>query len=72
MQRDAQSMPVLAQVADPTPYLNAMREHLLGGRRGKLARAALGHALAFSTWHSLARQGLTDAQAARLMAQLAK
>lgn len=72
VQRDAQSMPVLAQVADPAPYLDAMRDHLLGGRGGKLRRAALGHALAFSTWHSLAGQGLTDAQAAKLMAQLAK
>ena len=75
VQRDAQSMPNLAAVADPTPYLDAMRDHLLSHpppRRGKLARAALGHALAFSTWHSLAGQGLTDAQAAKLMANLAK
>jgi AcrR family transcriptional regulator len=72
VQRDAPGMPALAAVADPAPYLDAMRDHLLGGRRGKLVRAALGHALAFSTWQSLAGQGLTDAQAARLMAGLAK
>ena len=75
VQRDAASMPVLAEIADPTPYLDAMRDHLMSSRpprRGKLARAAVGHALAFSTWHSLAGQGLTDAQAAKLMAQLAK
>ena len=35
-------------------------------------RAAIGHALAFSTWHSLTReQGLDDAQAAELMCRLA-
>ena len=71
VQRDAPAMPALAEVADPTPLLDATRDHLLGGRRGKLARAALGHALAFSTWQSLDRQGLTDAQAAKLMAGLA-
>ncbi len=70
VQRDAPSMPTLAQVADPAPYLDAIRDHLLGPRAGKLRRAALGHALAFSTWHSLAAQGLTDAQAAKLMAGL--
>ena len=38
----------------------------------ELAPGALGHALAFSTWQSLANRGLTDVQAARLMADLAK
>ena len=33
-----------------------------------LRRAALGHALAFETWRSLAREGLDDRQAASLMA----
>jgi hypothetical protein len=35
------------------------------------ARAAIGHALAFSSWHSLAReQGLDDFEAAELMCRL--
>jgi hypothetical protein len=34
-------------------------------------RAAIGHALAFTTWQSLAReQGLDDAQAVALMCRL--
>jgi AcrR family transcriptional regulator len=33
----------------------------------QLRRAAIGHAVAFETWRSLAREGLDDAQAARLM-----
>jgi AcrR family transcriptional regulator len=39
-------------------------------RRSRLRRAALGHAVAFETWRSLAREGLTDEEAARMMAQL--
>jgi shikimate kinase/AcrR family transcriptional regulator len=35
---------------------------------GPLRRAALGHALAFETWRSLAREGLDDRQGASLMA----
>ena len=31
---------------------------------------ALGHALAFSTWRSLTREGLDDAQAAVLIARI--
>ena len=38
------------------------------GRRGAVLRGAVGHAIAFTTWRSLAReQGLDDAQAADLM-----
>ena len=38
------------------------------GRRRDDVRAAVGHALAYTTWRSLAReQGLDDAQAAELM-----
>jgi AcrR family transcriptional regulator len=36
----------------------------------RLRRAAIGHAVAFETWQSLARQGLTDAEAAQLMTRL--
>jgi AcrR family transcriptional regulator len=57
-------------------FLDAMREPLLEGRRlrGRARRralAAVGHALAFATWRSLAReQGLSDEEAADLMTAL--
>ena len=57
-------------------YLRQAREILMAGRRPRgaarrRASAALGHALAFSTWQSLAReQGLDDAEAAALMSRL--
>jgi hypothetical protein len=53
-------------------YLAAARDTLTAGRRArKRQRAAIGHALAFATWRSLAReQGLDDAQAADLMCRL--
>lgn len=72
--RDAPSLPALAEVADPTPLLGAIRDVLLRGRKDRRrTRAALGHALEFSTWHSLVHgQGLSDARAARLMARLAR
>lgn len=67
-ERDAPQMPALAEVADPEAYLGPVRD-MLGPPQ---ARAALGHALAFSTWRSLTReQGLSDADAAALMARLA-
>jgi AcrR family transcriptional regulator len=48
-----------------------MRERRLRGSAAKRVRAAIGHALAFGTWQSLAReQGLDDAQAADLMCRL--
>jgi AcrR family transcriptional regulator len=49
--------------------LAAAAELLLAGRpRRRAVRAAIGHALAFATWRSLAReQGLDDADAVRLM-----
>jgi AcrR family transcriptional regulator len=59
-------------------YLAAVRELLARGRPERGARrdetlAAIGHALAFSTWQSLTRdQGLTDGQAVELMARFLK
>jgi AcrR family transcriptional regulator len=53
-------------------YLEAARDTLMAGRRLRGAarrrtRAAIGHALAFSTWRSLVReQGLDDAEGAIL------
>lgn len=36
----------------------------------RLRRAAIGHAVGFETWRSLAREGLTDGEGAQLMTQL--
>jgi AcrR family transcriptional regulator len=58
-------------------YLAAVRQALMRGRRSRgraraRERAAIGHALAFPTWRSLALdEGLDDAQAAKLMVRLA-
>lgn len=58
-------------------YLAAARDALMRGRRSRgrartRERAAIGHALAFPTWRSLALdEGLDDARAAELMARLA-
>ena len=57
-------------------YLAAARDALVRGRRSRgrvraRERAAIGHALAFATWRSLALdEGLDDAQAAELMVRL--
>jgi AcrR family transcriptional regulator len=57
-------------------YLDAARETLLRGRpeRGRArvqAAAAIGHALAFTTWRSLVReQGLGNVQAVELVSRL--
>jgi hypothetical protein len=57
-------------------YLDAVRDVLMAGRavRGRAARSArsaLGHALAFPTWHSLTQDnGLRDEDAAALMSLL--
>jgi AcrR family transcriptional regulator len=76
--RDEKAMPVVARtLAGYREYIAGAREILMAGtrargRRRRLELAALGHALAFSTWQSLARdEGLTDAAAAELMCCLA-
>jgi AcrR family transcriptional regulator len=59
-------------------YIDAARDTLMAGRRARgraseQLQAAIGHALEFTTWHSLARgQGLDDSQAAELMCRLAE
>jgi AcrR family transcriptional regulator len=75
--RDEATMPIVKRMLKGyRDYLSAAREALLSGRDvRRWARehvfAAIGHALAFGTWRSLAReQGLTDSQAAGLMCRL--
>jgi AcrR family transcriptional regulator len=75
--RDEQTVPIVAELMGGFhTQLHALREALLRGRheRGRARRdirAALGHALAFTTWASLVRtEGLDDAQAIRLMGDL--
>jgi hypothetical protein len=71
--RDESTMPLVQErFAAFRGYLAAARNTLIAGRptRGTARRrtqAALGHAIAFSTWKSLTRnQGLNDADAATL------
>jgi AcrR family transcriptional regulator len=75
--RDEALIPVLhRQLEGYRGYLAAVAEVLMAGRRarGRARRrvaAAIGHALAFATWRSLALDhGLDDEDAARLMAGL--
>jgi AcrR family transcriptional regulator len=72
--RDERSMPIVEQMLGGfRGYIAAARDVLMDGRQAQgrrrgLERAALGHALAFATWQSLAReQGLSDSKAAELM-----
>ena len=75
--RDEPLVPIIhRRLGDFYGYLDATRETLMAGRglRGRAARrtrAALGHALAFPTWRSLAReQDLGDGEAVALMSVL--
>jgi AcrR family transcriptional regulator len=74
--RDGPLVPALAgRVAEWEAYLAAALAVLAGGfaargRRARLVRAAIGHALEFATWASFARRGLDDRTAAQLMTAL--
>ena len=75
--RDETTMPLVQErFAAFRGYLSAARNTLMAGRtlRGPARRrthAALGHAIAFSTWKSLVRdQGLDNADAAALVLAL--
>jgi AcrR family transcriptional regulator len=75
--RDEPVVPaVRRRLGDFHGYLHAVQDVLMAGRglRGHAARrtrAAIGHAVAFPTWRSLARdQGLSDEEAAALMCAL--
>jgi AcrR family transcriptional regulator len=72
--RDAPSVPLVADYLGPyVAMLHELADQLAAGwrdaREPRLPRAAIGHALAFSTWRSLCLdQNLTDAEAAAIMA----
>ena len=75
--RDETLVPaVQRRLQDFYGYLRSVQDNLaagrgLRGRRAPLVRAAIGHALAFPTWHSLTReQGLSNDDAAALMCRL--
>jgi AcrR family transcriptional regulator len=75
--RDEATMPIVRRMSGGyRDYLTAARNALMSGRdvRGAARRrvqAAVGHALTFGTWRSLAsEQGLTDPQAVGLMCRL--
>lgn len=75
--RDEAAVPVVAELMGAFwSLLDTAADSLLAGRglRGKARQrtgAAIGHALAFTTWRDLtAKQGLGDAEAAALMARL--
>ena len=75
--RDEPLVPIVHRLlGDFYGYLRAIEDILMAGRglRGHAARrtrGAIGHALAFATWRSLAReQGLADGDAVALMSVL--
>jgi AcrR family transcriptional regulator len=76
--RDATAVPLVAEyVADNLAMLRALADALAGGLPDapvrRLLRAAIGHAMAFGTWRSMAiDEGLTDAEVAAMMARLAQ
>jgi AcrR family transcriptional regulator len=76
--RDAATMPIVERLLGTglNTFMQAAAGVLMTGRRARGGRrvrlgAALGHAVAFSTWQSLTReQGLSDADAAALMSRM--
>lgn len=77
VQRDVDLMPVVAEVnAYRVRYLEDARDVLLDGwpaRERSQRRAAIGHALEFTTWQSLVRrQGCRPEEAVELMVELAQ
>jgi AcrR family transcriptional regulator len=77
LMRDEGQMPIVAQLFGAYHgYVAAVGDMLVAGRglRGRAkqrTRAAIGHALAFTTWRSLVReQRLSDAEAVDLMVGL--
>jgi AcrR family transcriptional regulator len=80
LERTRRDAPLVEAMAGPVEaflaYLGAVAEAILRGRRERGAArrrvaAAVGHAVAFSTWQSLTRdQGLEDDEAVALMAAM--
>jgi AcrR family transcriptional regulator len=75
--RDEPLVPTIQRrLRDFYGYLGSIQDDLaagrgLRGRRAQYVRAAIGHALAFPTWRSLAReQGLGNDEAVELMSRL--
>jgi AcrR family transcriptional regulator len=75
--RDEPLLPIVQRLlGDFYGYLEAVREILLAGRgvrgrRARAVRAAIGHAVAFPTWHSLTREErLSNDEAVALMCAL--
>jgi AcrR family transcriptional regulator len=70
--RDVELPSVAPRMAGSREYVEAIRAALLRGRpRRRAVRAAVGHAVAFTTWRSLARdQQLDDKRAVELMCRL--
>ena len=57
-------------VAPLRAYLEDAAEVLSAGRRGRVLAGAVRHALAFSTWRSLAANGIARSEAVRLVVAL--
>lgn len=77
LQRDAAFSPIVRELSGGhRDYLASARDVLMAGRRARgrtrlQLQAAIGHALAFATWRSLAiEQGMDDDDAAELMCRL--
>jgi AcrR family transcriptional regulator len=71
--RDVGSMPApIARnlVSYPDDMVRALDAGWPSGADARVRRAALRHAVAFETWRSLARSGLSDEESARLMTEL--
>jgi AcrR family transcriptional regulator len=74
-EHDAPANPILTELMAPLQHYQAGLRDLLaaGCPADSFVVAAIGHALAFTTWHSLARdQGLDDAQAVAMMLTLVR
>ena len=72
LHRDEHVVPAVGETfARFHAYRAAAHDTLTRGRRGRRSRAAIGHALAFTTWRSLVReQELDEEQAVELMCEL--
>jgi hypothetical protein len=80
LEKTTRDAPVVAALqpamAASAKWFEAAADVLMRGRerrgaRRRRTRAAVGHALAFATWRSLAReQGLAQAEAVELMCEL--